>query len=284
MSRAVIDPIPRYRHQPRRVYNSSRARVATLLSSPSIFSSRSSIRSSSSLPSSTTASGRAASPSSSTPTSCVILALPCGATTPNSARGPRRALMVCVRADAPAGHACERASLAPAALRLPSSEEGALRSSSFLLLVPSCNSLPRPTLSIFSLRVSLLLAERGFLFHLVLSIPPYMPVHTVRAKPRKGRTNVECSKAPDHYRTEPPSDHSAPTPRTRWAPCKLRARQSRRAYGRCAQGERVAERKPLCSRTNPLTRNPDYNPRPHPQRWRGHLLFVPYAHDCGPVV
>ena len=64
----------------------SRARARSLLSSPSIFSSRPSIRSSSRLPRSTTASGRAESPSSSTPTSCVILALPCGATTPNSAR------------------------------------------------------------------------------------------------------------------------------------------------------------------------------------------------------
>ena len=50
----------------------SRALVRSLLSSPSIFSSRPSIRSISSLPSSTTASGGAESPSSSNPTSCVI--------------------------------------------------------------------------------------------------------------------------------------------------------------------------------------------------------------------
>ena len=44
-----------------------------------------------------TSSGRPQSPSSSVPASCRIRALPCGATTPCSARWPRSALIVCVR-------------------------------------------------------------------------------------------------------------------------------------------------------------------------------------------
>ena len=57
-------------------------------SGPSIFSSSSSIRPSSSHPSSTTASGRPQSPASRTPARCLIRDLPCGATTPYSAGDP----------------------------------------------------------------------------------------------------------------------------------------------------------------------------------------------------
>ena len=81
---AVIGPIPGIVIS-RAVSSPSRALARISRSSPSIFSSSSSIRSSNSLPSSTTASGRPQSPSSSTPASCLIRALPCGATTPRSA-------------------------------------------------------------------------------------------------------------------------------------------------------------------------------------------------------
>ena len=96
MAIAVTGPMPGIVIR-RAVSSSSRALARSSRSNPSIFSSNSSILPNSSLPSSTTASGRPQSPFSSTEANCLIRAVPWGATTPYSARWPRSALIICAR-------------------------------------------------------------------------------------------------------------------------------------------------------------------------------------------